>query len=277
MKTATIPSATAALLLCVGCQSPPFQSAFRPEFTPANGQIALSNPLPRNQTSSTAYGSSNGGQFSQYTRSTGRPSVIQQRAATELNDTAARNLDSGNLASAQGRLAEAKRHYQAVIREQPLHPMANHRLAVIADTEQDYRTAEKHYLIAFNVQPTNVDLLSDLGYSYLLQGRFVESQRYLNDALYHDPSHVKALNNLGLLYSKQNKYNEALTAFLRAGTKAQAQYKMGQLFPQGPSPAGFTNGSPSKPLVSRSDIVPGFRPMLYAPESPRPSAEKRGR
>ena len=51
-------------------------------------------------------------------------------------------------------------------------------------------------------EPNNPDLLSDLGYSYLLQGRHAESERCLLAATRANPQHRKTLDNLGLLYAK---------------------------------------------------------------------------
>ena len=229
---------SAAVLLCVGCQSPPLQSDSAAEFGRFDAQKAefdqLTPPL------GLAPGSIDPGRRLQNQLSRIPASANPPLTAAGLNGSQGTGIAGSSPET--GRLQEAKSHFQAIVREQPLQPMANHRLAVIADTEQDFRNAEKHYLRALNGQPTNPDLLSDLGYSYLLQGRFVESEKFLNDALYHNPRHVKALNNLGLLYGKQNRYHEARAAFFRVGTEAEAYSKLQQLFPNGPPSKWIATG-----------------------------------
>ncbi len=62
-------------------------------------------------------------------------------------------------------------YYEQVLADQPRHPEAHHRLAILADRSGEYLLAEKHYLAAMREEPKNVDVLNDLGYSYFLQGR----------------------------------------------------------------------------------------------------------
>lgn len=145
----------------------------------------------------------------------------------------ARRIEQGDAALADGDLDEAKRHYEAVLQLQPRDPDAHHRLAVIADKQQEYRIAENHYLTALRAKPRNADLLSDLGYSYRLQGRLHESERYLKQAIEIEPTHRHALSNLGVLYATEGDYDAALAMFLRAGDEADAYANMAKLFPEG--------------------------------------------
>ena len=145
----------------------------------------------------------------------------------------AENLKAGNTAAEQDQLDEAKLNYQKVLEDQPNHEIAHHRLAIIADKQRDYHAAERHYLGALKSNQSNPDLLSDLGYSYFLQGRYRESEQSLRQALAAQPSHLRALNNLGLLYGTKGDYDQALAMFRRTGTEHEAQDKMARLFPQG--------------------------------------------
>jgi Flp pilus assembly protein TadD len=179
----------------------------------------------------------------------------QQRSIAE-------NLSLGHEAAEQKRWREARSYYEAVLQVDPSHALAHHRLAFIADQDQpqpDFARAERHYLAALQQRPNDANLLNDLGYSYLLQERFDQSELYLRTALKSDKSHQLALRNLGLLYSKQGDYDSALEMFRLIGSEADAQAIMASLFPQGP-PAGSGRSDTSPPADSPVEPF-GSRPM----------------
>ena len=110
------------------------------------------------------------------------------------------NMRRGLLEIENGRFDQAVRFFERVLRDDPQHVEAHHRLAILSDLAGDYSTAERHYLAALENRPHDARLLNDLGYSYLLQGRLSESEQLLRDAVDADPTHALAVNNLGLLY-----------------------------------------------------------------------------
>ena len=125
--------------------------------------------------------------------------------------TASVSSDSGSdVAFQQGLLNEAQVNYQAVLRKQPNHPEANHRLAVIADRQNDFLSAERYYQAAVAAAPRDANILNDLGYSYLLQSRYPEAERYLTAALQQSPNQANAMNNLGMLHAKRGQADQAL-------------------------------------------------------------------
>lgn len=168
-----------------------------------------------------------------------RATPRQNPAQGSQNTLVAEKLNRGHLAYDQGQLDQAKVHYEDVLKLQPKHGEAHHRLAVIADRQPnpDFKVAEQHYLTALQSKGSDPDLLSDLGYSYYLQGRLDESDRYLTQALSVNPLHVRALNNRGLLLGRRGDYNGALASFQKAGSDKEAQAKMAMLFPKGPPAA----------------------------------------
>lgn len=126
---------------------------------------------------------------------------------------------------------QAKKSYENILNVDATHADAHHRLAVIADIQQDYATAEDHYQAALRTKPKDPELLSDLGYSNFKRQRLQDSERYYLSALELDPSHRRTLNNLGLLYSQQNRFDDALAVFRKAGTEEEAQRNVALLFP----------------------------------------------
>jgi Flp pilus assembly protein TadD len=135
-------------------------------------------------------------------------------------------------AEAKRLLAEAKKEYEKALVLRPNDPDCHHRLAVVADKEGQFGEADDHYEAAMKQRPNDANLLSDLGYSYSLRHEDRRAEETLNKALGIIPSHKGAMANLGSLYAKQGRYDEALAMFRRGASEAEAQQYVAQLFPQ---------------------------------------------
>lgn len=159
----------------------------------------------------------------------------------------AENLLRGHREAEAGRLDQAARFYERVLREDPRHPVAHHRLAVIADQNRDFAAAERHYSAALETRPNDPDVLNDLGYCYLLQGRYPESERTLRDAVAIAPTHERALTNLGMLYGKIGDLDRALAVLRLTGSDEEARAKLAIVVP---------------PSASRADGQPALAPPL---------------
>ncbi|MBW3542706.1 MAG: tetratricopeptide repeat protein, partial [Planctomycetes bacterium] len=170
------------------------------------------------------------------------------------------DLALGREADRAGRYEEAKRLYHRVLEVQPDHPEAHHALAVVADKQADYRTAEAHYLQALRQKTSSANLLSDLGYSYFLQARRGDAERYLREALRHDAAHAKARGNLELLYD----YDKALETYRLSGSEADAQARALALFPQGPPQAAAFAGPTATGSWGSAPAVHGAQPPAAA-------------
>lgn len=142
-------------------------------------------------------------------------------------------LHKGHAAFQQSNLPEAQSNYYAVVQRQPNHPVANHRLGVIADRQQDYQSAQRFYFTALQASPHDPNLLNDIGYSYLLQSRYGEAEQYLQSALRQNATQSNAINNLGLLYAKQGQAEQAMAMFRRTNSEAEARAKLARLLPSG--------------------------------------------
>ncbi|MGV2337119.1 MAG UNVERIFIED_CONTAM: tetratricopeptide repeat protein [Planctomycetaceae bacterium] len=106
-------------------------------------------------------------------------------------------------------IEEARRLYQQVLNDAPDHPDAHHGLAMAADLKEDWGDAEYHYKQALRIRPRDAVLLSDIGYSYVLQNRYSEAARYLNQAIELQPSYERAHMNLALLDIRQGNRTAA--------------------------------------------------------------------
>lgn len=173
-------------------------------------------------------------------------------------------LHQGHTAFQQGNLPEAQSKYSAVVQRQPNHPVANHRLGVIADRQQDYVTAQRYYFAALNASPNDPNLLNDIGYSFLLQSRYAEAENYLQAALQKNSKQSNAINNLGLLYAKQGQPDRALAMFRMTNSEAEARAKVTRLMPSG------LNAAPSMGAMMANQAWPPQNPatMNATPNSP---------
>lgn len=191
----------------------------------------------------------------------------------------AENLLRGHREAEAGRLDQAARFYERVLREDPRHPVAHHRLGVIADQNRDFAAAERHYSAALEVRPDDPDVLNDLGYCYLLQGRYPESERTLREVVAVAPTHERALTNLGMLYGKIGDPDRAFAVLRLTGSEEEARAKLALLVP---APLGLSaqSGVLAPPLtpatggavlqagaVARGVVETGDAPSGAAPNS----------
>jgi Flp pilus assembly protein TadD len=131
------------------------------------------------------------------------PSIAQARLKRLVSD--------GQAAIRDQRYEDATTAFEEVLAAAPDHTTAHHGLAIVADLTEDWTKAEHHYKQALRQQPRDANLLNDLGYSYLLQDRFFDASRYLNQAVEMQPQHEHAQINLATLALKQGDRDEAMS------------------------------------------------------------------
>ena len=234
--------AIGACALAAGCQEPQLDhvdgssATFNADRIPTvDRQQSVAQTGSQKETASTIAGEAGGSATS---------------SAAPTNDAlVVESLNRGHREAALNHLEQAEIAYRRVLEIQPENSVANHRLAVIADKKRDFARAEHYYLTALHHDSRNPDLLGDLGYSYLLQGRREESERALLAATRIDPSHAKALHNLSLLYAMSGDYDRSFDALRRAVGESEARVKIARLFPNG------------RPLAKDGDeVIASFQP-----------------
>ncbi len=248
-------------LMLVGCQSPQWGSALSkkskfsnakiPEITGKNGSSnqAAGRVRTADQVGQVTFsagntaGSESGVELVEHGRA-----GVGRTDSKWIND----NLTRGDREFREHRLDKAKDYYREVLKREPDHPTAHHRLAIIADMQQDFGVAEYHYRIALKGNPTDPTLLSDLGWSYIQQRKYHDAETVLSEALAFDRTHRKALDRLGYLYAQQGDYDRALEMFRRGASETDAQAKIAQLFPNGRPPADHSAAQPSALAALRS-------------------------
>lgn len=175
----------------------------------------------------------------------------------ERRRTVSSLLATATRADQAGDTRAARRAYERILQIEPSHSQANYQLAVIADNDARFDDAERHYQVLLRKTPQNPDLLASLGWSYLLQGRYDESERTLRDALSIDPRHRTAQYNLGWLYGTLGDYDRSLEIFRAAGSEADAQRAIAELFPNGRP----ENGASSVAKAPRNPFRPSTRSL----------------
>ncbi len=207
------------------------------------------------------------------------PEILNQQANYEVPATQQVTINNNELAIAhsvlmQKNYPEAARLYKQILAKDPANQMAHHRLAIISDELHDYTSAEFHYMTALLTKPNDPNLISDLGYSYLLQGKYGKSEEFLRKAIIIDPHHVRALDNLGYLYGKQSRFDMALNYFRKTGSEIEAQRKIQQVkseigtpvFQQQPQMANNQMAVPNLKQEEYTEISPGPVPFNSQPQ-----------
>ncbi|MFW5985866.1 MAG: tetratricopeptide repeat protein [Halanaerobiales bacterium] len=80
----------------------------------------------------------------------------------------------------------------------------------------------------------NPDILTTLGYFYMLNGDLEKALEYTNEALEADQEHGPALDNLGQIYFRQDKLEKAEESFKKALDKKEnmvdSKYYLGKIY-----------------------------------------------
>ena len=70
-------------------------------------------------------------------------------------------------------------------------------------------------------------IYNNIGYAYLLKGDYHRAVFGFKKALAHRYTNEKVYNNLGMALANLEKYEEALQAFIKSGSEAQAFNNLG--------------------------------------------------
>ncbi len=141
-------------------------------------------------------------------------------------------ISLAQLAEQRGQDADAKHIYEELIKKNPKHQLAHHRLGVMAAKNGKYTEADEHFFQAYEIGPKSPQLLSDMGYRLFLENRLPDAEKMYREALAIEPKHPTANNNLGLVLGQQGRSDEALQCFLRVNSEAQAHCSLGYVLTQ---------------------------------------------
>lgn len=125
------------------------------------------------------------------------------------------------------RYSEAEAQLRAVTDEGNANWRTYNALGVLADLQGNADEAVRHYTRALRKDPDNATVLNNLGYSRYLSGDWRGARDALRRALRSDPNYEMAWRNLGLVHVREQAYDDALEAFGRSGTDAEAYNDIG--------------------------------------------------
>lgn len=130
---------------------------------------------------------------------------------------AKRAKDSGDQIKASTYESEAKRIFDQIIAKDPDNITANNALALYWLYRGDPKTAEDFVKKVLLMEPRNVVALNTRGLINLMAGKnSIARWVFEEKALREDPNSTEAWTNLGLTYLKQGKTPEAVQAFEKA-------------------------------------------------------------
>ncbi|AIW17945.1 tetratricopeptide repeat protein [Vibrio coralliilyticus] len=100
-------------------------------------------------------------------------------------------------------------------------------LGVIADIDTEHKLAQAYYKKALSIKPHSVKTLTNVGYSFYMEGDYRKAQRFTLEALDKDPTNDKALNNLALIYLGKGEITRAINVFSQHMDKPEALNNVG--------------------------------------------------
>lgn len=115
-----------------------------------------------------------------------------------------------------GRLAEAQRLYEDVLKADPEHADATHLLGVLAMQQGRAPEAIEYIQRAIALAPENSTYFANLGAILQAQGAIDGAIRALERACELEPSFPVAHKNLGSIYEDAGRYEDAVVAYRRA-------------------------------------------------------------
>ncbi len=124
------------------------------------------------------------------------PKVVSKKATHTVSQT-----DSVSNFKPKLKASVAKRNREAV---------KERNKGYVAQTQNNYRKAEKHYLKAVRLNPQYATPHNDLGIIYEEQGFLNKAEAKYKEAVAIDSNYSPGYSNLALLYEKQARVSEAL-------------------------------------------------------------------
>ncbi|PSW15811.1 Flp pilus assembly protein TadD [Photobacterium rosenbergii] len=100
-------------------------------------------------------------------------------------------------------------------------------LGIIADLDAKHKSAQQIYLTALMQDSRSEKTLTNLGYSYYLDGNLKQAEIINRRTTTLYPNNKRAWSNLGLTYIKSRRYEDALDALSRVMPKERALNDIG--------------------------------------------------
>ncbi len=109
-----------------------------------------------------------------------------------------------------GKLQDAEKDIQQVLKEAANFPKANYLLAQIKIQEGDFAAAQRAAQLVLNYVPKHTPSMLILGFINLQQSHFNQAEKYIIQYLSTNPDNINAQNMLANVYLRQGKADQAL-------------------------------------------------------------------
>lgn len=133
---------------------------------------------------------------------------------------------AGRLFEAQGLLGKAITQYRKAVAVNHEYGDAFHRLGVVLGAIGKHAEATEALGRAAELRPNDAVLRNNLGFEFILQGRWEEAERELNRAIELQPHFARAHINLGMTLSRGHRFDEALASFRKVLPEPDAYYNL---------------------------------------------------
>ncbi|BDY05952.1 tetratricopeptide repeat protein [Ferrimonas sp. YFM] len=100
-------------------------------------------------------------------------------------------------------------------------------LGILKDLSGEYGQARDYYRLVLARAPSAANVLTNIGYSYYLDGNLRQAEIHLRQAVQKQPDFKRAWNNLGLVYARMKHYKRALVALKQVMPEADALNDLG--------------------------------------------------
>jgi Flp pilus assembly protein TadD len=109
-----------------------------------------------------------------------------------------------------GQYEKARTQLNAVVSYDDTRWRAFNALGVLADLESNYTLSFDYYQRALDLEPKNVLVMNNLGYSLIMSHEYAKAEEILAKGLAIEPGYFRIRNNLAIALSWQKKYQDAL-------------------------------------------------------------------
>jgi Flp pilus assembly protein TadD len=174
-----------------------------------------------------------------------RQNIVDQRLVVDYIQRGRQAMAANQLADQRGlqamaakQLADAELNFESALRLDRNNATAFQLLGQIGDLTGNFKDAEHYYLQALTQRPNDPDLLSDMGYSYMQQGRFREAKNKLFESLRLAPNHRMAKINIAAVFAYEGDQQKAMAYLRQVGTPQEAQQIMANLLKYPPRNRG---------------------------------------
>jgi tetratricopeptide (TPR) repeat protein len=124
-----------------------------------------------------------------------------------------RGFELGSALMAQGKLDEAIRQFQEVIRLKPDHADAHNDLGLAFDKQGQTGEAIRQFQEAIRLKPDHDDAHYNLGNLLLRAGQIDDAIRQYQEVIRFKPDYALAYNNLGAAFTQKGQADEAVRYF----------------------------------------------------------------